>query len=97
MYVTTHMVNDQNSMNLIHSILAGVHSGPESGKRDKTIYSLNTYIIYMFIGFFWVKEFIFGVIFSLGAVMTALEVIKWWSRVVIALKDKVIACDMSIV
>ena len=65
------------------------HSGPESPKMDKTIYSLNIYILYMFIGFFWVKESVFEVFRTLGAVMTPQVVIKWWSQVVIGGQDKV--------
>ena len=58
-------------------------------KMDKTIYSLNIYILYMFIGFFWVKESVFEVFRTLGAVMTPQVVIKWWSQVVIEGQDKV--------
>jgi len=66
-----------------------MHSGPELPKMDKTIYSLTLYILYMFIGVFWVKESIFEIFRSLGAVMTTQVVIKWWSQLVIGGQDKV--------
>jgi hypothetical protein len=43
----------------------------------------------MFIGVFWVKESVFEVFRTLGAVMTPQVVIKWWSQVVIGGQDKV--------
>ena len=45
-------------------------------------------MICLFVGF-WVKESIFEVFRSQGAVMTIQVVIKWWSQVVIGGQDKV--------
>ena len=46
-----------------------MHSGPELSKK-KTTYSLNV-DTYMFIGLFGAKEFISGLNFKFGVVMTA--------------------------
>ena len=72
---------------------APLHSGPESPKMDKTIYSLNKYILYMFIGVFWVKESVFEVFRTLGAVMTPQVVIQWWWQ---GVKTRLKPCDMYI-
>ena len=66
-----------------------LHSGPESPKIDKTIYSLNMYILYIFLMVFWIKESVLEVFRTLGVVMTTQVVIQWRSEVVIGGQDKV--------